>query len=306
MLTQSRIDAATAGFRAVFMKAYEGAAPEWKDLAFLVPSSSKSETYEFITSMPEVKQLTGEAKVEQFASAGFVVVNQEWEATVEVPIADIERDALGLYGPQFTEMADQARMHPQELVAELLNNGFTATDYTGTAFFADSKKFNPDDKSKGAATFDNKGTAALSLASLGAGIQSIKERKNAKGKSLRLGRKLVLVVPPALEITARKLLTAELLQSADGNASETNVLRNSFTLVVLPELTSATAWFLLEGGRAIKPLVVQMEKEPEFIAADNPTDAAIVKSKKFLYQSYGRYNAGYALPQLAYGSTGAA
>lgn len=305
MLTQDRANAASAGFRGVFLKAYEGATPEWQKVAMEVPSENASETYDFITAIPAVKELLGEANIEQFASAGFTILNKEWEATAEVPIKDIERDRIGLFAPTFQEMADSARWHPQELVADLLNGGFTTVlDYTGTTFFADSKKYNPADKSKGAATFDNKGTAALSYGALSAARANLRNRRNAKGKSLRLGRKLILIVPPALETMALTLQTAELIQSTDGAASQTNTLRNTFETLVMPELTSDTAWFLIEGGRAIMPFIVQMEKRPEFIAADNLRDTGIIKTKKFLYQSYGRYNAAPAFPQLAYGSTG--
>lgn len=306
MLTQDRINAASAGFRAVFLKAYEGATPDYQKCAMEIDSTAASETYDFITAIPSVKELLGEANIEQFASSGFTILNKEWEATAEVPIKDIERDRIGLFAPTFQEMADSARWHPQELVADLLNGGFTTTlDYTGTAFFGDTKKYNPADKSKGANTYDNKGTAALSYAALSTARANLRNRRNAKGKSLRLGRKLILIVPPALETLALTLQGAELIQSTDGQASQTNTLRNTFETLVLPELTSDTAWFLIEAGRAIKPFIVQMEKRPEFIAADNPKDAEIVKTKKFLYQSYGRYNAAAGFPQLAYGSTGA-
>jgi phage major head subunit gpT-like protein len=304
MLNQSRITAATAGFRAVFLKAYDQATPSWAPIAFEVESTSATETYEFITGVPGMKELIGEVSIEDFGNAGFTIANKEWESTVGVKIADIERDKLGLYSPAFQEMADVARFHPQELVASLLNNSFTALDYTGTAFFHTAKPYDKDDKSKGAPTFSNKGTAALSAASFVAARTALKQMKNAKGKNLNLGRKLILVVPPALEETANKLRTAEMLPSAAGTASETNTLRNTFEVLVLNDLTSATAWFLIEGGRAIKPLVVQYEKRPEFIAGDDPKADYAIKHKKFLYQAYGRWNAGYGLPQLAYGSTG--
>jgi phage major head subunit gpT-like protein len=305
MLNQSRITAATAGFRAVFLKAYDQATPSWAPIAFEVESTSATETYEFITGVPGMKELIGEVSIEDFGNAGFTITNKEWESTVGVKIADIERDKLGLYSPAFQEMADTARFHPQELLAQLLNNSFTALDYTGTSFFNTTKPYDKDDKSKGAPTFSNRSNAALSAASFVAARTALKTMKNAKGKNLNLGRKLILVVPPALEETANKLRTAEMLPSAAGTASETNTLRNTFEVLVLNELTSATAWFLIEGGRAIKPFVVQYEKRPEFIAGDDPKSDYALKHKKFLYQAYGRWNAGYGLPQLAYGSTGA-
>jgi phage major head subunit gpT-like protein len=305
MLTQSRIDAATNSFRAVFVKAYDGATPSWAPIALEVESTSATETYEFITGVPGMKELIGEVKLDDFANAGFSIANKEWESTVQVKIADVERDKLGLYSGSFQEMAEVARFHPQELLAGLLSNGFSSVDYTGSAFFADSKPYDPKDKSKNAPTFDNKLTAALSAASFVAARTKLKEMKNAKGKNLNLGRRLVLVVPPALEETANKLRTAEMLPSAAGTASETNTLRNTFEVLVLNDLTSSTAWFLLEGGRAIKPLVVQFEARPQFIAGDDPKSTHAINTKKFLYQAYGRWNAGYALPQFAVGSTGA-
>lgn len=305
MLTQSRINDATAGFRAVYLKAYEGADPAWAPIAFEVESTSASETYEFITNVPGMKELVGEVEIEELAGSGFTVQNKEWESTVSVKIADVERDKLGLYNSAFSELADNARFHPEELVAELFNQGFTAEDYTGSAFFHTSKKYNPQDKSKGAATFGNKMTAALDAASFVDARTMLKEMKNAKGKNLNLGRKLILVVPPALEHTAKVLRDAEKISTADGNTSETNVLRNTFEILVLNQLTSSTAWFLMEGGRSIKPLVVQFESRPEFIAGDDPKSDYAIRQKRFIYQSYGRWNAGYALPQLAIGSTGA-
>jgi phage major head subunit gpT-like protein len=127
--------------------------------------------------------------------------------------------------------------------------------------------------------------------------------KDAKGNNLGLGMKLLLVVPPALEETANKLRTAENISIA-GGSTDTNTLRGTFEVKVMNELSSDTAWFLVESGREIKPLIVQMEISPEFIAADDPKSPHVLLQKKFIYQAYYRGNAGYALPQLAYGSTG--
>ena len=305
-LTAARIAAATNGFRAVYLKAYDGMTPDWLPVAMEVESSSETETYEFLTGLPGMKKLIGEVKLEDLATAGFSLRNEEWENTVPVKRAAIERDTLGIYRPMMAELGTNARNHPRTLVAALLSNGFTALDYTGSAFFAANKKYNPLDLSKGAPTFTNIGTAALAAASFIAARVSLRKRTDAKGNNLNLGRKLTLVVPPALEETANKLRTAETVPNAAGTASETNTLRNTFEVLVLNELTSDTAWFLLESGREIKALVIQYEVRPEFIAADDPKSTHVVLEKKFFYQAYGRWNAGYALPQLAYGSTGVA
>lgn len=303
ILSPARIAAATDGFRAIFLKAYDGETPDWMPIAMEVESNSETETYEYITGLPGMKKLIGEVKLEDFATNGFSLKNEEWESTVPVKRKVIERDSLGLVKPAMSELGTNARNHPRILVAGLLSGGFTALDFTGTAFFAAGKPYNKDDKSKGAPTFTNKGTAALSAASFVVARTTLQKMVDAKGNNLGLGKKLTLVVPPALQETANKLRVAENISVA-GGSTETNTLRNTFDVLVLNDLTSDTAWFLIESGRAIKPLLIQFEVRPEFIAADDPKSTHVVLQKMFFYQAYGRWNAGYALPMLAFGSTG--
>jgi phage major head subunit gpT-like protein len=305
LLTPEKIQAASEGFRAVFLKAYEGYTPDWAGYAMEVRSNSETETYDFLTGLPGMKELVGEVKLEDIDIAGFSIRNKEWESTVPVKRAVIERDNLGLVRPQMEELALVARNHPRVLLAQLLNGSFTTKDYTGKNFFDENKKYNPLDKSKDAPVFSNKGTAALDAESFVLARKVLRQQKDSKGNNLGLGRKLLLLVPPALEETANKLRTAENVAVA-GGGSETNTLRGTFEVVVINELESDTAWFLVESGRSIKPLIVQMETDPEFVAADDPKSTHVMLEKKFIYQAYGRWNAGYGLPQLAYGSTGAA
>jgi phage major head subunit gpT-like protein len=82
-------------------------------------------------------------------------------------------------------------------------------------------------------------------------------------------------------------------------------LRGTFDVMVLHGLSSSTAWFLVESGRAVKPLIVQFEVRPEFVAADDPKSEHVLLKKIFIYQAYGRWNAGYGLPMMIIGSTGA-
>lgn len=303
ILSPEKITAASDGFRAVFLKAYEGQEPDWMYYAMEVQSSSETETYDFVTGLPGMKELVGEVILEDVDIAGFAIKNKEWESTVPVKRALIERDSLGLVRPAMEELAVIARNHPRILLASLLSNGFVNKDYTESPFFSANKKYNPKDKSKGAATFTNVTSAPLSSDSLIAARTSLRKMKDAKGLNLGLGRKLVLIVPPALEEVANKLRTAENISVA-GGSTETNTLRNTFEVVVINELATDTEWFLVEGGRSIKPLIVQFEVAPEFVAADDPRSEHVLLKKVFIYQAYGRWNAGYALPQLAYGSTG--
>lgn len=65
---------------------------------------------------------------------------------------------------------------------------------------------------------------------------------------------------------------------------------------------SGTGWYLLDISRAIKPIIYQNRKTPEFITKDNPNDDNVFFKKQFIYGVDCRDNVGYGLWQMAYGS----
>lgn len=65
---------------------------------------------------------------------------------------------------------------------------------------------------------------------------------------------------------------------------------------------SGTPWFLMDLSRPIKPIILQMRQQPQFVALDRPDDESVFMRKKFLYGVDDRKNVGYGLWQLAYGS----
>lgn len=65
---------------------------------------------------------------------------------------------------------------------------------------------------------------------------------------------------------------------------------------------SGSPWFLLDLSRPIKPIILQVRKQPEFVAMDRPDDESVFMRKKFRYGVDDRKNVGFGLWQLAYGS----
>jgi phage major head subunit gpT-like protein len=65
---------------------------------------------------------------------------------------------------------------------------------------------------------------------------------------------------------------------------------------------SGEPWFLLDVSRAIKPIILQVRKEPEFVAKDNPQDDRVFMNKEFVYGSDLRCAVGYGFWQMAWGS----
>ncbi len=60
------------------------------------------------------------------------------------------------------------------------------------------------------------------------------------------------------------------------------------------------AWFLLDTSRALKPFIVQIRKNPEFVSKDSPDDYNVFTRKEFLYGVDYRGNVGYGFWQMAF------
>jgi phage major head subunit gpT-like protein len=65
---------------------------------------------------------------------------------------------------------------------------------------------------------------------------------------------------------------------------------------------SGAPWFLMDTSRALKPLILQVRKEPTFIAKDRPDDDRVFMNKEFVYGADLRCAVGFGFWQFAWGS----
>lgn len=61
-------------------------------------------------------------------------------------------------------------------------------------------------------------------------------------------------------------------------------------------------WFLIDTSRALKPIIFQERKKPQFVPKDNVNDDSVFWRKKFTYGVDARYNVGFGFWQFAWGS----
>jgi phage major head subunit gpT-like protein len=109
----------------------------------------------------------------------------------------------------------------------------------------------------------------------------------------------LLVVPPALERTALEIVNADMIPSDAGTAPQTNVLKGSARVLVVPELTSATRWYLFDTRKPIKPLIWQLRRTPTLVSKTQPTDEGVFWDNMLHWGVDGRAAAGYGLWFLA-------
>lgn len=298
LVNKATIAAVFVSLKTTFLNAFDAAPAQWEKTAMKVPSGSSQNDYAWLSAFPKMRKWIGDKVIKALEAFKYSVVNDDWEATVEVDRNDIEDDTLGIYKPQAEMAGFSAKQLPDEIVADLKNNAFANKCYDGQYFY-DS------DHSVAGASVSNLGTAALSAAtsalakaSYGAARTAIMSVKDDEGRPLGLIPN-VLEVPPALEATGRMLTTYDKLE--DDNP---NPYKGTAELVVNPRLTSTTAWFLHCTSMPVKPFIYQERKAPVFVEQTNPEADDVFNRKKFKFGAEARAAGGYAFWQMSYGSTG--
>lgn len=135
LINQGNIAGLYTGFKTSFSKGFEGATTAYKDIATVVPSTTREETYGWLGQWPKLREWIGPRVVKNLAAHSYRISNRDFEQTIGVPRNDIEDDQYGIFSPMFEEMGKAAAEFPDDLVFSLLAKGFTEPCYDGQPFF---------------------------------------------------------------------------------------------------------------------------------------------------------------------------
>lgn len=179
-----------------------------------------------------------------------------------------------------------------------LINGFTAgasAIYDGKALFAND---HPLLDSTG--TGDNLQTGALTDVNLKSALQLMRQTKDEAGNLVQF-KATRLIIPPALEDTAKRLLHSSSIPGSANNDTNEYLTSQGIEIVVLDYLSAAaggsdTAWFLQDGKR--HELNFFWRIRPEF-KWEETFDNFVSK-----YRGYMRYSMGVSDWRGMIGSTG--
>lgn len=304
LVNKENVSALFISLKTTFNNAFNAAPTVWKRIAMLVPSTSGQNDYAWLSKFPRMRKWIGEKNIKNLAAAKYTIVNDDFEATVEVDRNDIDDDNLGIYGPQAQMAGESSAQLPDEIVIDLANGAFVNLCFDGKPFISDAHS-RTDDKGK-KVVVSNKGVAPLSVASLaaaaagyGAARIALRQMKDDDGRPLNITPD-VLLVPVALGDIARALMNNDKLSD-----QEPNPYKGTAEVVEDARLTSDTAWFLLDTTKPVKPFIFQERKKPVFVSQTDPQSDSVFKVKKFLFGAEARAAGGYGFWQLAFGSTGA-
>jgi len=140
-------------FTAVFNNAYQATETWHEQVAMTVPAKTRIMDYKFLLNFPTVREWIGDRQISSLEPQAYQVETKDWEATIEIERNDVEDEQLGLYNPIIAAMAEEAKRHPERLLADLLKNGTTTLCYDGQYFFDTDHPVG----SGTAANFDNGG-----------------------------------------------------------------------------------------------------------------------------------------------------
>jgi len=124
------------GLNTAFNAAFQASEVWHPQVAMTVPASTKIMDYKFMLDFPMVREWIGDRVVRSLEGKSYQITTRDWEATIEVDRNDLRDDQIGLYAPVVSALGEEARAHPDRLIADLLLNGWTEPCFDGRPFFA--------------------------------------------------------------------------------------------------------------------------------------------------------------------------
>jgi len=303
VVTSDYLSGVLTNFRALFEKDFEASMAQqiWPGLVAEMPSDGEQNTYTWFGTVPQMQDVTHDSvEIGSLNRYNFSIVNNEYQAAIEVQRAAMERDRLGLISPRISQLSEEAARHPGQLIWQMYESNPTA--YDGTALFANSRVIG------GSGTIDNllagSGTSIAQFQTdLGTARAAMRLYQDDQARPMDLLGNYI-VIPPALEQMVWQALNTvqgDTINNRALPASSTGQWQSSgYWVCVNPYLTDVNDWYLHSvSGATRRPWIYQIEKKPVVESDINPLSREAILQRNYLYSVYGRYNVGPTDPRYS-------
>lgn len=135
IVTPAILQALFIGFRTEYRAGYSEAATAWMNIASTIPSSTTSNTYDWLGDFPDMREWAGERIIKSMQAHGYSIENKNWESSVGVMRPKLEDDQAGVYSPMFRQMGLSAARHPDKLIFGMVKDAHQRPCYDGQNFF---------------------------------------------------------------------------------------------------------------------------------------------------------------------------
>lgn len=260
-MTPELIAAAQRGLQRLFMTLWQAAeVGPWAQLFTQVGSDGAGENYPAIGAAPMMAPFKGTRQYSGLRTDGFYVVNEEFDAGVAIPRAEIERDKLDRYTGVVQEMVTSARTYVVGLLSAILANGTSATlakCWDGKPLFSSSHGKDEGAGMSNIVTGSGVDTVDHVQTDVAKVLATMLTFKNDKGAYVR-GITPNVALYPASNYGLGKILDTIRTNRTDlGTADQSAIIRE---VIPVPELTG-NDWYLAAGGGGIRPFGYQVEKD---------------------------------------------
>lgn len=154
IITPALLTALNTGLQKSFKDAYAGMREEsfYTQIASVVPSTTASNTYDWLGDFPQLREWVGERIVKDMKVSAYQIANRLFEATLGIQRSQLEDDQFGHYATVATSMGQEAAQHPDRMISDLVAAGFDSTCYDGQYFFDTDHPVYPNIDGTGVAT----------------------------------------------------------------------------------------------------------------------------------------------------------
>jgi phage major head subunit gpT-like protein len=291
-----------------FTRGFKKRTQIWPEIAERVPSSTETNTYGWLGELPGFREWIGPRVMRNIAARTYALTNKDWEDSFAVQRNKIEDDQYGLYSRSSELLGDAAARLWDDLCIDVLQAGVSTICADGQYFFDTDHPNDQDDS--GSATYSNKiSSKPLTVDNINDLRATMRGFKGESGRSLEVEPN-VLLVPPQLEQAAIAAATANMWAQPILNIAGTERVAaaavpnpvgmiGALRVVTHPRLANEpTVYYLLSTDR-MKPLILQVRKEPTIVQRIDPAMDNVFHRKEYEYGADARGNAGYTLPFLA-------
>lgn len=315
LLKHTDIAAIDRTIKAAFLDAYTGKAytPRWPIIATRQSSTTRRNTYPQIIDAASIREWAeGERVVNGLVIEGASVTNQKWELTYGIRREDLDDDLSGTVAQAVSRVksgAGKYLRHPDKLIFTVIKSNGIALD--GVALFhATNHKVNPKDPES--AAYVNTASGVMTATNVAAARSAMLELVGPDGDPLNEDPN-VLLVPPALETTARKIAQAdEVIYSATAtDTREINVYKGNYTVVVAPHLAASftggsdSVWYILDTtDPEDRGLIYQEREAVELVSLFNVSDPNVFERDEYIWGTRARYTAAAGNPKKIFRRTG--
>lgn len=252
----------------------------WEFLCTLVPSNKIKEIHTFFGKVPAVTEDTVSSEGASVPEYSFEVTNRNWSTSFAIDLYTRDDDQTGDMALIGQSMMENFLYHRDQHVMATLSVAATSTPvgYDGVSAINDSHPC-------GSTTRDNNLATVLSEATFNAGYAAMEAFTDAQNQQPALAIPTMIVTCPTLRPVAMQLATSQSASAgtvawANAGAAVTNwVTQMSLDVLIIPMEFAATEWYLVDGSKGFKPLILQDRMKPVLSVTSPDGDMAVIQNK---------------------------